>query len=709
MRFLFFVIASQIFFASAIASDCEGLMEDLMIVNFWDCYLSQRFPVYYNNFLQGGYLNMPSARTGCEGEIGAGYAYVPPYNVYSMRAQLTNWLEAAGNYRVFIGVEDPLFKDCGFGDFSDKGANIKVAIIRPEDSDYALPGFAFGLDDFLGTKAFNGEYLVMTKVHFPLNLEWSVGYGFDRYNGWFGGAIWFPFLGCKAPFLRPFSVLAEFDGTDYCKDPHPRGRETKCRFNAGIKYRLFDRVDLSLYYLRGKKLGAAISTFYNFGNTKGFLPKIHDTLPYRAPINTERTGPLRSEDVMAQDFYYAMKEQGFDLLQVATGCDDCGGKILKLVVYNNKYRLEREVKMRLNNLVAYLTPLDVSKVVIVRESEGFPIQEYHYPMPFVRQFSIDWIGNPELDALVPMLNPLCSHPETPRVIFSKPLDLINIEVLPKTRTVFGSTTGKFKYAVGLNYGINGFLWGDIYYSACLGTIFFSDLEGVSSIDRLNPSQLINVQTELIDYYKVNGVTVDALYLQKNWNLGRGWFSRLSLGYFEQMYGGAAAEFLYYPVSDSQFAFGIEGAVVKRRSKTGLGFENTIRKLDGYCPKQVPFTGSQYFLSLYYDLTQLNIEAKVKGGKFLANDWGARFELSRYFASGLRITIWYTWTNGNDRVNGRQYYDKGIELSMPLDIFYTHTERDLWHYGLSAWLRDVGYAAYTGPGLYNMINDQRQWK
>ena len=171
--------------------------------------------------------------------------------------------------------------------------------------------------------------------------------------------------------------------------------------------------------------------------------------------------------------------------------------------------------------------------------------------------------------------------------------------------------------------------------------------------------------------------------------------------------GWPENFSIIPLDDSQFAIGVEAAVLKRRTKTGLGFTNTIRKLEGYEEKQVPFTGTQYFLDLYYDLTQLNIEAKVMAGKFLANDMGARFELSRYFRSGLRITIWYTWTNGNDRVNSQIYYDKGIELSMPLDIFYTHTERDKWRYGLSAWLRDVGYFAYTGNRLYNMINDQRQ--
>ena len=106
---------------------------------------------------------MPSARMGREGELGCGFASVPPYSIYSLRAQLTHWLEATGDYRVFRGVPDPILSCKGFGDLSDKGANLKMAILKPEDSDYTLPGFALGVDDFMGTKSFNGQYLVMTK------------------------------------------------------------------------------------------------------------------------------------------------------------------------------------------------------------------------------------------------------------------------------------------------------------------------------------------------------------------------------------------------------------------------------------------------------------------------------------------------------------------------------------------------------------------
>ena len=99
-----------------------------------------------------------------------------------------------------------------------------------------------------------------------------------------------PFLSCSHP-LRTLSLVAEVDGTHYDRDPHPKGRKYKTKVNAGLKYRLLDHIDLSLSYVRGNNIAGSISAFYNFGNTTGFVPKIKDTLPYRAPINIERVGP----------------------------------------------------------------------------------------------------------------------------------------------------------------------------------------------------------------------------------------------------------------------------------------------------------------------------------------------------------------------------------------------------------------------------------
>jgi len=705
--------------------DCNtgnSLINDMLIVQYWNDRINDRLPVTYNHLLQGGYFNMPSARMGAEGEIGFGYSSVPPYRNYNIRCQLIDRLEISGNYRIFKGVDDPILTPLGFGDLSDKGANVKLSLLSPEDSDYRLPGFAIGMEDFLGTRNFKARYLVFTQVFLEHNLEVSLGYGEQRIHGFFGGVNWLPFHRSEYSYLKGICLTAEYDATPY-KDPlvekHPKGRKKKTALNVGFKYRLWNHFDASLSYVRGEELAFSASTFYNFGETKGLLPKIHDPLPYLAPINVEPLGDMRPEDVMAQDLVFAMNEQGFDLLDVWLNdmpfqdmeCLDYElewQKVLTLRILNQNYRTERDVRMRLNNLLAYLVPSNIDYVTVILECEGFPIQEYHYCMDYVRDYAAREIGPHELRVLTPLEeveDPLGYYSKGD-LIFKQHRDLWNLELYPKTDTLFGSSRGKFKYALGLNLGINGYVLSSLYYSIRLGYTVVSNLDHLRGIDRLNPSQLINVRSDVVLYYDQKGLTLDAAFLQKNWNLGCGWYGRVAAGYFEEEYGGAAGEVLYYPLHGS-WAIGLEAAALKKRALGGgFAFTDKVRKLDGFEVTYRKFMGSQYFLDLYYEWHAAKLDFKFQAGKFLANDYGVRSEISRYFPSGLEISLWYTVTNGHDKLNGQTYYDKGVSFSMPMDIFYTHSSLSRWNYGMSAWLRDVGVSASTGQELYNMIREQR---
>lgn len=692
------------------AEDSQAnLLNDLLIVDYWNKRINERLPVTYNHLLQGGYFAMPSARMGCEGEIGIGLSYVPPYHNYNLRLQIFDRLEITGNYRVFRGVKDPVLSPMGFGDFSDKGANFKFALFLPEDSQYMLPGIAFGLEDFIGTRGFHAQYVVFTQVFLDYNLEASLGYGSQRIKGFFGGINLMPFRKSCWTFLQPLSLTAEYDATAYrssSREPHPKGRVKKSPINFGAKYRLWDRFDFSISYIRGDALAFSASTYYNFGYTQGFLAKFNDSLPYKSPINVEPLGIRRSEEALAAELVFAFQQQGLDVWDIYLSYNECQQKVLRIKTLNNTYRTERELRYRLNSLLAALIPSDIDEVIVVIDAEGFPIQEYHYNMYFVRMFAAREIGTHELRILTPLTEVTYPDPYNSWHLFGCKRKCINFELSPKTHTLFGSSSGKFKYTLGLHAAINGYIWNDVYYSILVGITFFSNIGKIRDFDILNPSQLINVRTDVFRYYTQKGLTLDEAYLQKNWNLGRGWYSRVALGYFEEEYGGAATEVLYYPLN-SPWAAGIEAAVVKKRTYSGIGFTDKIRKLRGFVPTYKKFLGSQYFLNLYYDWKLANLEFKIKAGKFLANDWGVRNEISRYFPSGLRLTIWYTITNGHDKINGKTYYDKGVGFSMPFDIFYTCSERTRWSYGMSAWLRDVGVTALTGLQLYQLINDQRQ--
>jgi hypothetical protein len=685
-------------------------MRDLLIVNYWNEKINDRLPVTYNNLLHGGYFNMPSARMGRSGEIGFGYSWVHPYINWNLRCQMTDCLEVSGDYRIFKGVADPILTPMGFGDLSDKGANIKLSLSQAEDSDYDLPGVAIGIEDFLGTKTFLSQYVVLTKVFIEHDCEVSIGYGRKRIKRWFGGINWIPFRRSGYCFLEGFSIAAEYDAIRY-KNPnwetHPDGRDLKTRINFGIKYRLWDQFDCSLSYIRGSHLAFAISTYYNFGDCDGMLPKIDDPLPYIAPVNNQIVGPLRPPDSLMQDLIYAFREQGFDITEIWLSIQDCSRKVLWIRLENERYRCTNEKRDRFNHLMAYLIPDNIEEVTLVLENEGFPIDQYWYRMEFVRAYANQEIGLPELNLLTIVGEVSYPDPCDSVRLFKQNKEWFNFELLPKTHTFFGSAKGKFKFALGLSANFSGYLFNDVFYASSIGYIFWHNLYDLRGVDRLNPSQLVNVRTDIVEYYKQDGFTIDELFIQKNWNMGKGWFSRFSVGYFEQEYGGVAGEILYYP-SGSRLALGVEGAWLRKREyPKGLKFTNKARKLHGFEVSWVKFYPWQYSFDLYYNWTEACLDFKVMAGKFLANDLGVRCEVSRYFPSGMRVTLWYTHTNGNDHINGHTYYDKGIAFSMPLDIFYTHSARSKWGYGMSAWLRDVGQFADTGIPLYPVIYNERR--
>lgn len=690
-----------------LAEQKGDLFRDLMVVKTVNEKINDRVPVSYNHLLQGGYVVMPSARVPPEGRIAFGYAKLPPYRIYSLSVQMVDRLEVVGNYRIFKGIEDPILSPFGFGDFSDKGASVKFVVVHPEDSDYRLPGIAVGVDDFMGTKAFNGRYLVLTQVFPKLHLECSLGYGEDRYGGFFGGFAYSPWRHSKYQLLHGITFVAEYDSTEY-KDPefepHPRGRQVDSRLNTGVRLRLSQGIEASATSLRGETFAFSVSGSYSFNRPGGIAPKIDDPLPYSAPINTEQLGVTRTEKVMVQDFAFALEEQGFALLKAKLFYGE--PKTLKLWITNPTYRSQVDVRRQLRPLISLLTPSDIDDIVIVFEADGLVTHQIRFPSIATHRYRAREIGEFEFDVLSPMKDVDYHLYDDGLTLYKEERERWNLFVLPRIRTFFGSSKGKFKYSVGLNGGIEGYLPGGVFYQMMLGYSLFEDIEDCTDRDMLNPSQIINVRSDQIRYFKTGKVTFDRIFLQKSWNLGHGWYYRLGAGHFEELYGGLSQEVLYYPTSSS-LAVGFEYAFLRKREVTGLGFDNTIRRLVMWDPIYEKYRGRQYFLDLYYSWHEAALDAKISVGRFLARDFGARYEVSRTFASGLRISLWYTHTDKKDIINGERYHDKGVAFSVPLDMALLFSSRQRWGYGMSAWLRDVGARAETGFRLYDTLSEERR--
>ncbi|MFS8564242.1 MAG: YjbH domain-containing protein [Rhabdochlamydiaceae bacterium] len=646
---------------------------------------------------------MPSARMAQEGEIGIGAARVHPYNVYGLNFQFFEHVELSGTYRVYKGILEPTFGSEGFGDDAERTGNVKLAFNLPGDGFPMFPIFAIGLDDFIGTKRFNAEYAVITQKWVEANLEVTLGWGRKRFKGLFGGFAWTPFRRTGVPFIKDLSVVAEYDGVDYKNNigEHPEGRDVKHRINGGITYLLGDSLQVSGYYLRGSHLGASGSLRYPFGSSKGFFAKVDDPHLYKSPVDTEPLGVVRPKYVFAQDLAYTFERQGLDLYSVYLTKE----KSLWIKIINNAYREEPELRERIERVLSALVPSDIKDVVVTVEATGLLCHSYFFRTEDLYRYRQRLIGAFEMKTLSPMREVIFA-PSHEEQLFRRKKAIWDISLKPRMINFFGSSTGKIKYNLALVLTPEGYFGDQVYYQAQVAYDVKSSIAHASTIDRINPSQLLNVRTDSLSYYQTNTVALEMAYLQKSWNLGKGWFARAAGGYFEPAYGGEALEFLYCPVQ-ANWAIGVEEATVFKRRYHGLGFTNKVRKLDGRVPHYEHFIGVQYFLDLYYTFKPLDLDIKIMAGQFLAKDRGARFEVTRWFPSGFRSSLWCTVTNGHDKINGRIYYDKGFSFVIPLDFFLKKSSRNQVGYAMSAWLRDVGAVADTGKQLYPILRLERK--
>lgn len=688
--------------------DVSCLFRDLSLVNQVNREIQETLPYHYNYSLMGGYFVMPSARMNRVGTAAVGFAYVPPYRNYAAAIQGLERLEFGINYTTYIGMPDPVMGSMGFGDFTDRGANLKIALLQKVDGFPYFPEIAIGLEDFYGTKRFHSFYVVGTKEILEWNLETTVGWGNGRMKGFFGGLGWTPFRKTNLFGLNRLTLLGEWDATDYAHHPleHPKARKVKSPINVGLAATFFDLLQVNVSTVRGAQVAASASLHCPLGDTKGLFPKVDDPPYYKAPIDTEPLGFLRSEKELARELAFAFAEQGLNLYRLYVREEEKGKRSLWIKVINTRYREERKVKERIQTVLGALAPSNITAVTAVIESDGIPTHEYRFQVLDLLNFREGKVGECEFDILTPMREP--TPPPNPfegTLLYhrSKAIWLFNIR--PRLLTFFGSATGKFKYSAGIVAGPEGYLFDQVYYKIQGAYNAHASHSDVGDMDMVNPSQILNVRSDSVKYFQTHTLALEEGYIQKGFYLNQGWYGRLALGYFEPAYGGAAAEFLYYPVG-SRWGVGVEGATVLKRRYHGLGFTTKTRKFQGFKPEFVHFIGYQYFLDLYYDIKPLQIDFKVSVGRFLARDVGARFEVGRYFPSGFRFSVWYSLTNAHDIVNGSRYRDKGVAFMIPFDFFLKKSSRTYIPYALSVWLRDTGARAATGKRLYKTLQEER---
>ena len=382
--------------------DQSSLFRDLELVEAIDRRLKDELPFFQNSSMMGGYFNMPSARVPPEGVVAFGASRVHPYNNYGASFQYFDRLELAFNYRVYTGISEKNFGHAGFGDDAERIGNAKFVFNLPLDGVDDLPQFAVGADEFTGTKRFNSQYIVATKVFIDANIEATLGWGRKRIKGFFGGIAWSPWRKTTIPFLKHLSMIAEYDAYDYKHHPHehPLGRKVATRMSGGLAYVLGKTLQVSLSSHRGREISAMGALRYPLGTSQGFIPKTHEPLLYRAPVDTEPLGVVRPDADFINELGYSFGLQGLDLYRVYMTKE--GELWIKII--NNMYRQEPIVRDRIQRVLAAITPSNIRRVTVMTEADGVLCQGYHFQAEDLYRYREGSVTPYEIATLSPMSN-----------------------------------------------------------------------------------------------------------------------------------------------------------------------------------------------------------------------------------------------------------------------------------------------------------------
>lgn len=204
------------------------------------------------------------------------------------------------------------------------------------------------------------------------------------------------------------------------------------------------------------------------------------------------------------------------------------------------------------------------------------------------------------------------------------------------------------------------------------------------------SLLPHVRSDVNQYFQhgANGIDqLDAVYRSR---ITRDVFAEFKAGYVESMFAGAGGQVLWRP---EQSRFAVSAALYQV-------WQRDFDKLFGLQKYHV-LTGH---VAVYYESPWYGLNFRVKAGRYLAGDYGATFQVTRRFSTGVEIGAYATFTNVPFKTFGEGSFDKGIFIHIPFEWafpFYTQSSYDL---NLRSLIRDGGQALLREDSLYDETRD-----
>lgn len=660
---------------------------------------------------QSGYVNMPSASVEADGTFSSGYSYDQPYGSFWATATLFPSLQMTGRYVSITGVAGFAAANgygSAYGKYKDKVVDAKLRLW--EESRWS-PAIAVGATDLLGTELFKGHYIVATKRFGAAStFEASIGYGSKRPRGMFAGARWTP---ARAP---GWAVVAEYDANNYQSDfaaATTAAGERKRGPVLGVEYRWGW---LGAQVARHRDHFSANAYLSIPFAEREFVPKLYEPIyfqPKDAPARVMASA-WQKDGRHGAALVQALAKQDFRNVRA-----ELDGTTLKVTLTSGRIsNMGRAIGRAARTALAF-APVGTRSIEVTYTKLEQPIATYEFHDlqrltdyltglisrdAFLRSVQLRY-SNPADQLRDDQRNMLAAIPGDGAIgvqvgtdgdiiqVRSEDREANRFKMVPKLSFFFNDPSGALRYEA----------WGAVNYDKRLskGLYLNSDLkltlfENVSGVTQKSNSLLPHVRTDIAEYKRGNRFKLNRLLLNQYTTTDERIYARVSAGFYEEMYRGFGGQILYLP-KDSRWAADMSVDALQQR-----GYKGWLDKRDY---QTVTALGALHY-RLPYDMT-----VTARAGRFLARDEGVRLEFKRRFRSGVEIGAWYTKTNGNDITNpgkpGNPYNDKGVFLSIPLNIMLPSDTQATAGIGISPWTRDVGQMVASPGDLYDLFEQPRR--
>lgn len=668
----------------------------------------------YSNYGTIGLIQMPSARMQPAGTVGFTWTHAEPYLRGSIMGHPFDWFEASYQY---TDVNNFLYSDSvafsGKQSYKDKSFDAKFRIIKERQF---IPQVAVGFRDFGGSALFAAEYIVASKL--ISNIDFTLGLGFgtisnnnianplakldarfesrDRqsmgdtqggeinFGKWFGGKKAGLFGGVEIflPKLNGTRLKIEYDSTNYAN--YEGGGEGYLpvaqdgKFNYSFVYPVSKNFHLKIGYIRNNTLSFGFSIAGNYGQRTSTIITKTD------PPATIENGEVYRKVINAKEAEYLYKSS-LQLLRennLYMQTANVDKNRYEITYAQSKFLNNAQAIGRITNILNQISPEVIDEFSLVTINADQSMFAVDIPRAGYNLYK----EAKKTDALL----------EEVRIYKPDPKQHLEHDYRPQP--LLPSFMYKLSPAIRSQIGgPDGFYFGDLSLSIHSETLIKKNLNilAVGSIGLVNnfdelklasDSIIPHVRTDIVSYLKESDKS-HITRLQANYfaNPYRNIYTKISAGIFEPMFAGYGGEILYKPFGES-FGIGAEIWKVKQRSYRQLFRFRDYETLTGH-------------MNFYYREPRSRVLLHLRGGRYLAEDSGFTFNVSRDFKSGLSMGVFFSLTDISKAEFGEGSFDKGFFFNLPIQVFFQEFSRGQTGFGLRPLTRD---------GAQFLVHAQNLW-